>query len=651
MARVMIVEDEMVVAADIMQTVSAMGHVVAASATTGAEAVARALAVRPDLILMDIRLRGEMDGIQAGAAIRETIDVPMIFLTAFADAETVDRALSIEPFGYVMKPFTERDLRTAIEIAIHKHGLERELRNRERWVSTTLRSIGDAVVATNATGNITFLNRMAEALTGWTHELAVGKTLGEVLQLVAGSTGAPSRFPVEEACESRQIQTIDPDSMLLSRSGTQIPVDDSVAPIIGDAGDLMGAVIVFRDISERKKMETKLAISERMVALGTMTAGLAHEMNNPLAFVTGNAELAWQELATLEEAIGQLESSERLAEVRASIGALREMLTDLRDGTERAARIVRDLRLFSRSDDRTMAVVDLREIAETAVRMVGNEVRHRAAFTKQLDAAPKVRGSATQLSQVISNLLVNAAQSIPSGASSDDHRIRLVLGTADDGRALIEVHDTGVGIPPELMVRIFDPFFTTKPIGVGTGLGLPICHGIVATHQGEITASSTPGEGTLFRIVLPPASGREQTTPVPAEKRPVVPVGPRAKILIVDDDKSIADMLARHLREHTVTVAYEAAAVLERVVAGGETFDLVLCDLMMPGMTGMDLAAAIERARPDQARRLLFMTGGAFTEKARAFLSGREGRWIEKPFALDELNTFMTRALASLVSN
>jgi CheY-like chemotaxis protein len=237
-----------------------------------------------------------------------------------------------------------------------------------------------------------------------------------------------------------------------------------------------------------------------------------------------------------------------------------------------------------------------------------------------------------RLGQVVLNLLINAAQAIPDG-HADRHEVRIVTRADAAGRAVLEVHDTGGGIAPEIADRIFDPFFTTKPAGVGTGLGLSICRGIVLGLGGEIRAEPRPGGGTILRVVLPPAPARAPEAPAPAPApAPAAAAGRRGRVLVVDDEPAVASAIRRVLAaHHDVTVTGSAEDALE-AIRDGERYDAILCDLMMPRMTGMELHAALEQAVPEQARRMVVLTGGAFTDGAREFLERVSLPRCEKPF-------------------
>ena len=389
---------------------------------------------------------------------------------------------------------------------------------------------------------------------------------------------------------------------------------------------------VARDITDQKlaeerlveakereaKLERQLVFADRMSSVGTLAAGLAHEINNPLAYVAANITLMLDSLSELQREV----SSARLPE-------LLEMGTAVQDGAERIRKIMRGLKTFSRVEHQERrAVVQLQPLLELSINMAFNEIRHRARLVKDYGAAPAVEADEARLGQVFINLLVNAAQAIPEG-HTDTNEIRIITSTSPTGRAVIEILDTGAGIPPALLSRIFDPFFTTKPIGVGTGLGLPICHNIVSGLGGEISVESREGAGTRFRVELPAAS-RAPTNPLPAPKPKKALV--RARILVLDDEPQVANVLRRILCDHDVTISTKAREALE-LIGGGKQFDLVFSDLMMPEMSGMEFHGELERRFPALAQRVVFISGGAFSPNAASFLDAVTNPRLEKPFA------------------
>ena len=253
-ARILVVEDESIVALHIKSTLESAGYTVPALASSGEEAIQRAADTHPDLVLMDIKLRGPMDGIQAAEQIRTRFNIPVIYLTAFADEATLQRAKITEPFGYLLKPFEEPELQISIEMALHKHQMERRLQESKRWLATTLRSIGDAVIATDAAGRIKFMNPMAEALTGWSQSEALGEHLSQVFDIVSEQGDSSTRDPVSKAIQEGVTVHL-AHHLLITRNGKEVPIGDNAAPIRDEVGNIIGAVLVFRDISERVQAE------------------------------------------------------------------------------------------------------------------------------------------------------------------------------------------------------------------------------------------------------------------------------------------------------------------------------------------------------------------------------------------------------------
>jgi len=399
--------------------------------------------------------------------------------------------------------------------------------------------------------------------------------------------------------------------------------------------------------AERRKMHEQLLISERMASVGTLAAGVAHEINNPLAALMANLDFAVKELAmALEQGDphGQAAEAAAIDWILARVAEAKEPLEDAREAADRVRQIVRDLKIFSRSgDEERRGAVDVRRVMESSLRMASNEIRHRARLVKDYEDVPAVDGNESRLGQVFLNLVVNAAQAIPEGRY-ESNEIRIIVRPHNGERVLVAVRDSGSGIPVENLSRLFEPFFTTKPAGVGTGLGLALCHRIVTSLGGEIRVESEVGKGSMFQVFLPitRAEAEVQAKPV------VVPIAPprRGRVLIIDDETIVALAVRRMLApEHDVDAVTAASVALERIAAG-ERFDVILCDLMMPQMTGMDFYEGLSRVAPEQVPRIVFMTGGAFTPSARAFLDKVPNARMEKPFDVQNLRLMVHSVLA-----
>ena len=387
--------------------------------------------------------------------------------------------------------------------------------------------------------------------------------------------------------------------------------------------------------SERKKMREQLLIAERMASVGMLSASVAHEINNPLAVVLGNLDIILQRLEALD---GDRSGDTAAALLAETIQPLREA----HEAAERVSHIVRDLKVFSRSsDEEQRGPLDVERVLESALRMASNEVRHRARLVRNYVKVPPVQGNEARLGQVFLNLIVNAAQAIPEGRAGDN-TISLSI-RAENGRVVVEVSDTGVGMSADVVSHIFDPFFTTKAEGVGTGLGLAICQSIVARLNGDISVRSSPGHGTTFHVSLPCA----ESDVAAAAKPSTEPVGKRrGRILVVDDEPMLCTTVERILAiDHEVTAVTSAKRAMQIIESGGH-FDVILTDLMMPEMTGIDLHTELQRVVPELAARMIFMTGGALSARASAFLAQHAKRSIDKPFKPAALRQAVQEVLA-----
>jgi PAS domain S-box-containing protein len=448
-----------------------------------------------------------------------------------------------------------------------------------------------------------------------------------------GKEVPPEELPVQRAAAGRgevrnyEFDVVFDDGSVRHLLGNAIPFRHERG---ASAGVAEGAVGAFVDVTELRTAQGQLMQTDRLVATGTLAAGVAHEINNPLAYVVGCLDFLREEVQRLRATVPESE----LAEATAA-------LADAREGAERVKLIVRDLKTFTRADEST-APVDVREVIESSINIAFSEIKHRARLERDYGDTPRVLANAARLGQVFLNLLVNAAQSIEEGHAAANE-IRIVTHPDPRGRVVVEVRDSGSGIPPEILARIFDPFFTTKPIGAGTGLGLSICRNIVRALGGQISVESHVGVGSTFRVELPasPANAAEPGPPA----SPPASLGRRGRVLVVDDDPLVGTALHRALaRDHELVVLTSAREARERI-AGGERFDAILCDLMMPDVTGMDLHRTLAAQAPDQAERMVLITGGAFTPSAVRFLDEVPNPRVEKPFDAAQVREVVRRVV------
>ena len=497
---------------------------------------------------------------------------------------------------------------------------EREL----RLTQFAIDHAADPAFWVNRSGRVCYVNHAACAALGYPRARLLTMSVSDIDPTLSSNRLG---WATIGSSGSRKVE-----SHFRSNDGKQFPVEISTNVLRFDGEEYL--VAFARDLTERKRMQASLQKADRLASVGSLAAGVAHEINNPLAYVLANLEL-------LGEDLGQL----KLPDDSGVDQTIQRTLQEAAEGANRVRRIVRDLRSFARPDDEPLQSVNLHEVLDGAIDIADNEIRHRARLEKDYGDIPPVRGAPGKLTQVFLNLLVNAAHAIPEEAYGDQF-IR-VSTQVDHGEVIVEISDTGAGIPDEIVDRIFDPFFTTKAQGMGTGLGLSICHGIITGIGGEINVQSRVGEGSTFTITLPVADG----TVVPRRERDIsrpheVVVSAPMRILVVDDEPSIGAGIKRALGGHSVSVAGSGREAID--ACEGNDFDLVLCDVMMPEISGMDVFTHLNRTRPDYTKRFVFMTGGAFTPKAREFLESIANEHIEKPFSIRDLRNLVSKRAVSM---
>ncbi len=541
------------------------------------------------------------------------------------------------------------------DVAERKKANEEIRRHRER-LRVLVENIPSVVWSTDAEGNTDYIGANVAQVYGFSQEEiyeggpevwlgrihpddadAVRRAFAELME--NGTT-----FDIEY-----RIQRKDGEWIWLSDRATTVGVEEGKARAFG----------VFTDVTERRNMQAQLAQADRLSSLGMLAAGVAHEINNPLTYISYSLESLTEDLPGLLDAMRAYQATvgDRFgAEVvektvgsaatkmsAAALSDIQDRLRDALDGANRIREIAQGLGTFSRVERDQLVPVDLEHVIEVALHMCFNEIKYRARVVKDYGATPTVIASEGRLSQVFLNLLVNAAHAIDEG-DLEGNEIRVRTWT-EGGSVWAEVRDTGAGIAPEHLGRVFEPFFTTKAIGVGSGLGLPISKGLVESYDGTITVESEVGKGSAFTLRLP--IGVEQIAPVTAatsdgEEDPV-----RGRILIVDDEDATRAVMARMLRAHE-TVEAESGEAARQLLARDQDFELILCDVMMPEVSGVDLHAWLSEENPDLANQLIFVTGGAFTPRTREYLNHVDNARLEKPFDVIELRKTVASRICEL---
>lgn len=489
--KILVVEDEVIVAKTITNQLQQLGYIVADTASSGAAAIAKVTETQPDLVLMDIVLKGEMDGITAATQIREKQDVPIIYLTAYADDQTLQRAKVTQPFGYIVKPFTANDLRVAIEMGLFKHQVARELQENRDQLATLLRSMGDAVIATDAQGRVTFMNPAAERLTGWQQTEAAGKAVTEVFQLIDEVTDLPIENPVAKVLQEHQIVHLNDFTALVARSGTYIPIGDSASPLRRPTGEVSGVVIVFWDMSDRRQTELLTQALEKEKELNRLksqfVSTVSHEFRNPLAAVFIATELL-EKTPNLPEA----KKFSYLQRIKASVQSMNQLMEDvLIMGQAEADRL-----------DCNPALLDLEQFCHSLLEEFSmSKAQETTIVFSSQGGATQVWMDERLLRYILTNLLSNAIKYSPADAT-----IHFALTINSEARiATFQIQDQGIGIPEADQPQLFESFFRASNANSiqGTGLGLAIVKRCVDAHHGQIFISSQVGVGTTVNVTLP----------------------------------------------------------------------------------------------------------------------------------------------------
>ncbi len=624
--RIMIVEDEFIVALDIRTRLEDLGYDVPAVASSGEEAVAKANELRPDLILMDIMLRGQMDGIEASREIRRRLNIPCIFLTAHADNATLQRAKATGPFGYIIKPFEQKELRSSIEIALFKHLTEKQLFESRHWLSTILGSMSDGVIATDGASRITFMNEAAIALSGWIQEEALGRMIDEVIQLEDEESPAAdgSREGVRGPTQAR---------ILTARSGSEISVVISSTSLHDQTGQIMGNVLVIRDNTAGKQAEEYARKTERLQSIAQLSGGIAHEFNNLLTVIRGRNELL----------LGQLPAESNL----------RSQVEEIDQAASRAAALTRQMMAFSRQQILHPVVIDLGEL----VKSLGPELKALLGkgieLELQHDSECAVEADPEQLSFALRELASNARVAMPQGGrfgvrvsavALDEEFVHSHPGSRLGPAVILEVSDTGVGMSSEIQKRIFEPFFSTQGRASRPGMGLATVYGIIKQSRGNLYVESREGKGTTFMLYLPVAS-REPEKQKEAQPS-ITPSLDASTVLLVEDESGIRTMIAgllsrKGFKVHTFA---DAPGALAFAADSRASIDILVTDVVMPGMSGQELAERLVAQRPEM--RVLFTSWYPEGEALEKLPAAVRAKFLHKPYSLDALLSAIRKLIA-----
>ena len=751
-AQILVVEDEAIVAVDIQRSLQGLGYAVAATASSGEEAIKKAQERSPDLVLMDIVLKGTINGMEAAEHIRLQLDIPIVYLTAYTDEKTLEQAKITEPFGYLVKPYEDKMLHTTIEMALYKHKMEKKLRESEEWLSTTLKSVGDAVIATDAKGCVRFMNPVAQSLTGWKQEDAEGRALQDIFNIVNEETRERLRDPVAKVIREGLVVGLANHTVLIARDGTERPIDDSGAPIKDARGNILGVVLVFRDVSERreaeealvraketwentfdaiadcitildenhriiranqavadafnttkeslvgqtcyeilygrtepmsscpllvtkktmrphtievtdtdlgrtficstspmletdgklvgythtrkditesKRLEARLQYVQKMEAIGTLAGGIAHNVNNLLMGIRGNASLMSFEADDPD--------------------IVRERLKKIDELVQSGSELTSQLLGYAREGRYEVKPISLNQLVtdtSTTFGMTKMQVKIHRELAEDLSAVEADHG---QIEQVLWNLFINASDAMGGGGelylkttNITHEQMRGKPYKPNPGNyVLLTVTDTGTGIDEKIIERIFDPFFTTKGISQGTGLGLASAYGIIKAHRGYIDVESKLGHGSTFSIYLPASERRLQEVLKTASEV----IKGTGTVLLVDDEEFVLEV-GKELLEaigYRVLLAREGQEAIDTYDRNQDDIDIVVLDMIMPGVGGGNVYDRMKEINPDV--KVLLASGYSIDGEASEILERGCNAFIQKPFTMKDLSRNISEIL------
>lgn len=488
--RILITEDENIAAMDVKNRLQKLGYEVPATVSSGQACLRKVAEFQPDLVLMDIKIKGDMDGIATAEQIRAEYDIPIIFLTAYADDATIQRAKMATPYGYLLKPLEERELHTAIEMALYKHQMEQKLKESEQWLATTLRSIGDAVITTDTQGRVRFMNPQAERLTGWTQAEVLECPSGEIFHIVHEKTGEPGQSPIDWALQEKKVVYLQDNMLLVTKNGIRIPIDDSAAPIKDDKGNIKGVVLVFRDVTERKRAEEQLRrfaleLQTRNEDLNAFAHTVAHDLQSPLSPIIGFADLLLQDHETM------------------SVEERRQYLQVVVNNVYKMSNIIEELMLLAqmRHNKVTIKPLTMDKIISDAKKRLNHMIEQYRAVVIAPPEWPTVIGYAPWVEEVWVNFISNAIK-----YGGEPPVLHLGATRQTDGQVQFWVKDNGCGISPENQARLFVSFSQLDEMrATGHGLGLSIVRRIVEKLGGQVWVESEGiyGHGSVFSFTLP----------------------------------------------------------------------------------------------------------------------------------------------------
>ncbi len=564
-----------------------------------------------------------LDQVRAGTAlkvktdflVRAILQVPLMVGDQVIGVLAVDNRQSDRPFSE-NDQYLLATLADYAAIAIENARLYEQVKQSEQRYRDLFANAYDLIFMLDRELKITSINNVGQQLTGYPVEELTGRPLWALCSPESWKTAEPV---LRELLQGRGVQPFELE--LLRRDQEQVFLEVSAQVMLNGSG-VKGVHCIARNLTDRRRLEQQLIQSEKLSAIGQLVAGVAHELNNPLTSVSGYAQLLLRDQRLPEEP--------------------RQDIEQIHAQSERAAKIVQNLLIFAREHKPERRMVVINDALRSALALQSYQLKVDNIGVA-LDLEPNLPATTAdphQLQQVFLNLITNARHAMVEKGGRGMLTLRTSVAPAPDGSEAIrvEIGDSGVGIPEWNLKKIFNPFFTTKPVGQGTGLGLSICFGIVREHEGQIWAESQQGLGTRVYLSLPLRVQGDTETSLPAPSRGASEEPESAlNVLVVDDEEPVVRLMARLLRDlgHRSTVVTSGEAALQAL--GREPFDLILCDVKMPGLNGFELASAIRERDPDLADRLIFITGDTLSHTTRTSLEQSGNLFLAKPFSIEQL--------------
>jgi PAS domain S-box-containing protein len=618
--RILVLEDDECIATDIQQRLEKLGYAVCEVVHSGETLLARVEALRPDLVIMSMSVQTDLAWHESTRRLLEQLQIPILYSTMHADPIALQSLTHKEPFCYVWMPLDDQDLHRTITMALYRNQTEIKFRKMERWLAATLNSVGDAVLATDIEGRVTYLNPSAELLTGWTLLEATNRPVSEIIQMMRGDAHTPVESPVRKVIQEGVVLELAEGTLLQRKDGTTVPIDDSAAPIRDEEGHIIGVVIIFRDVSIHRRLEQQLREVQKLDGLGRLAGGIAHDFNNLLTVINGSCSMLLKNMASDDAQKAQVEM--------------------IKEAGDRAAVLTHQLLAFSRRQVLVPKILNLNDVVASMSRLLGVLIGEDIELLTVLEAsAVYVKIDPGQIEQVIMNLVINSRDAMPRGGKltittkdmeTHGQEARDDYDGIDRPSVMLAVSDTGDGMDAITQEHIYEPFFTTKVVGKGTGLGLSMIYGIVKQSGGRIAFSSEIGKGTTFRIYFPRVTqDGAVSAPLPTHTEAV---GGSETVLVVEDENLVRKLVRTILesRGYFVLDAQGGEEAFQVCRSYKGPIHLLVTDVVMPRMKGKEVADRLRSIYPEM--KVLYMSGYTADMNDQHGVLETGIQFLQKPF-------------------